>query len=758
MANNAIKTRIQNKHDSQANWEKALNFKPLVGELIVYDVDENYSYERFKLGDGINYVNDLPFADEALVETINELDSKLREVSSQQSDFSDLLTEHLLGVDTSNLATVDKITYLDDRGGGVSDIEVNGGGVCWHTDEIEIELNDGDDYCYARGGNKIPLVAGENVTFEVDEENQVVKVDLKDIITLKGNYPLALTKNTDQYKGYCYVNPPALKSGTIDLRIQPKSGTIALLSDINDVVYGSDESIIGTWVFHDEVNPNRLSTDEYRNLSFISNGYVYDTITKSSVGSSSWGINGIAYFNNDGEPLSNGTKYTSNPSGSYGIQHGWSDLSYKTIFVTEESKNENTIAWLRENADRLEGQNGLQPKADINLTTTAKTVVGAINELSGSISDLDAKTKGSVGLAIEANDTDKTCIIIGRGGCLDSEIIIPREINGYTVVEISTAAFEQDEIITKLVISSPIHAINSSAFMCCPLLQSVTINANTIHTHAFAYCDNLQEVALTSTLEIGGSAFLNCLALESIIIPKSTSLIDDDAFFGCPIKTIVLESPYSVLGTRVFSSNSENRHVYYVGSVEDWNEGAIRIGLDNEGLTSATIHCNFTNTFTGINEKLDSIYTDCQTKYEETLETLNELSDAVQGLQTSCVSTWKFNDTVYWPSTFIGRRFYFNFSATNGLGETIYFDSIYFSPQDGEVFSYFGDDDWDDVYSGSGWSTGGNIINIHSEPTDPEFISWLRKHATCSTLNELDKQVIINTVLSSIPYAEGAEF
>lgn len=57
-----INARIQYKHDTEANWNKALNFIPKQGELIVYDVDNTYSYERFKIGDGKTLVNNLPFA------------------------------------------------------------------------------------------------------------------------------------------------------------------------------------------------------------------------------------------------------------------------------------------------------------------------------------------------------------------------------------------------------------------------------------------------------------------------------------------------------------------------------------------------------------------------------------------------------------------------------------------------------------------------------------------------------------------------
>ena len=56
-----ILSRIIQKHDIETNWNKAANFIPMRGELIVYDPDENFSYARTKMGDGLTGVNDLPF-------------------------------------------------------------------------------------------------------------------------------------------------------------------------------------------------------------------------------------------------------------------------------------------------------------------------------------------------------------------------------------------------------------------------------------------------------------------------------------------------------------------------------------------------------------------------------------------------------------------------------------------------------------------------------------------------------------------------
>ena len=58
-----IKARIPNKIDTFSNWEKATNFIPLAGEIIVYS-DGNGSdvtTPMFKMGDGIHNPHDLPF-------------------------------------------------------------------------------------------------------------------------------------------------------------------------------------------------------------------------------------------------------------------------------------------------------------------------------------------------------------------------------------------------------------------------------------------------------------------------------------------------------------------------------------------------------------------------------------------------------------------------------------------------------------------------------------------------------------------------
>lgn len=62
---NKVKARQCQKHDTEESWQKAgeNGFVPLKAEFIVYDADNEKS-PRFKIGDGVTNINDLPFAGE----------------------------------------------------------------------------------------------------------------------------------------------------------------------------------------------------------------------------------------------------------------------------------------------------------------------------------------------------------------------------------------------------------------------------------------------------------------------------------------------------------------------------------------------------------------------------------------------------------------------------------------------------------------------------------------------------------------------
>ena len=83
MTEQILKTRIVHKHDIESNWKRAINFVPKQGELIIYDDryinsdgDEVIVADdiRWKIGDGVTLVNDLRFANDALIARLETLE------------------------------------------------------------------------------------------------------------------------------------------------------------------------------------------------------------------------------------------------------------------------------------------------------------------------------------------------------------------------------------------------------------------------------------------------------------------------------------------------------------------------------------------------------------------------------------------------------------------------------------------------------------------------------------------------------------
>ena len=90
MAEKNLNARIVHKHDTEANWLKATSFIPKQGEIIVYDIDANYNYERLKIGDGATVVSSLPFVNDSLktiLETqIDKVDDKVDAIGALVGD------------------------------------------------------------------------------------------------------------------------------------------------------------------------------------------------------------------------------------------------------------------------------------------------------------------------------------------------------------------------------------------------------------------------------------------------------------------------------------------------------------------------------------------------------------------------------------------------------------------------------------------------------------------------------------------------
>lgn len=170
MAEKRLNTRIVHKHAVEADWLKATNFIPMAGELIVYDVDSQHSYERIKIGDGSTKVNALPFVDDTLratlVQQIGTVDDKVDAVST-------LVGDTAVSTQISNAVSkkADSVHTHDDRYYTESEIntKLNAKANADHTHEIS-ELTDlsGASVNHATTAGTANAVAWTNVTGKPD--------------------------------------------------------------------------------------------------------------------------------------------------------------------------------------------------------------------------------------------------------------------------------------------------------------------------------------------------------------------------------------------------------------------------------------------------------------------------------------------------------------------------------------------------------------------------------------------------------------
>ena len=84
MTEKIFNTRIVQKHDIESNWN-LVSFIPKQGELIIYDADENYNYERLKIGDGVTDAANLPFVNDIQIPTkVSQLENDSNFISEEQ--------------------------------------------------------------------------------------------------------------------------------------------------------------------------------------------------------------------------------------------------------------------------------------------------------------------------------------------------------------------------------------------------------------------------------------------------------------------------------------------------------------------------------------------------------------------------------------------------------------------------------------------------------------------------------------------------
>jgi len=182
----------------------------------------------------------------------------------------------------------------------------------------------------------------------------------------------------------------------------------------------------------------------------------------------------------------------------------------------------------------------------------------------------------------------------------DKDIVIPDQLDGYSIIYIGERAFQDNDFIESVVFddNSEITRICEFAFYDCDNLKSISVfskNRYGIYKGAFSSCDSLEEVNLGASLDyldeftfpycpslkIFNAPCINAWSsefpkqifyesnLDTFAIPSRTKIIAENAFQCANINTLYIPKSVNTISDYYWS---DCPIINYEGTEEEWNE------------------------------------------------------------------------------------------------------------------------------------------------------------------------------------------
>lgn len=183
--------------------------------------------------------------------------------------------------------------------------------------------------------------------------------------------------------------------------------------------------------------------------------------------------------------------------------------------------------------------------------------------------------------------------IVGFNGEMKSEVVIPAQIGGKSVVAVGEKAFSWCIELEKITLPESIAAIDAYAFEKCFNLHSVQLPQNLEHLGegAFYGCQKLNGISIPDGItEIPDSAFQGCTGLRSIQLPKNLQVIGNAAFRSTGLTTFVVPDSVHTMGDYVFYDSDLKDmlirgNVKQVGAYAFYGCAALKNLVLGEGIT-----------------------------------------------------------------------------------------------------------------------------------------------------------------------------
>lgn len=205
--------------------------------------------------------------------------------------------------------------------------------------------------------------------------------------------------------------------------------------------------------------------------------------------------------------------------------------------------------------------------------------------------------------------------ITSYNGFETERVIVPKEIDGYTVVSIGEKAF-MNARVSQIILPSTLKGIMLSAFEGCRNLNHLDLpdgleylgsscfentalfsiaipdTVTFLGCYCFKGCKNLEQISLGKRVAtIDYCAFESCSKLSSISLPESLQSISFNVFSGTNIRMIILPENLKEVSSKAFEQDSYGRSASQITCVFLGRETIIRKTLSSGFQGVSLIYC-----------------------------------------------------------------------------------------------------------------------------------------------------------------------
>lgn len=207
----------------------------------------------------------------------------------------------------------------------------------------------------------------------------------------------------------------------------------------------------------------------------------------------------------------------------------------------------------------------------------------------GSIYDRElTDEQGLIYTLVPADDGSYYYSVTGHSDNINSEIVIPEDLNGCFVKTILEYVFYYCSSLLSIRIPISVTSIGDGAFQGCSNLTNVTLGGQltSIGRWVFSDCTNLSSIVIPNNItSIGERAFENCSSLSSITIPDSVTDLGSKAFSGCSgLTSVTIGSGITSLKGGTFEGCSSLSTIVIPNSITSIEDGDKR----RNGISNAT--------------------------------------------------------------------------------------------------------------------------------------------------------------------------